>query len=481
MAALKQNRQYGETVRAVLFTRPRSINRWKAGTRGRKIYMIRMYDCIMKKKKGEKLSNHEIREMISGYVKGEIPDYQMSAMLMAVCFQGMDKEEITELTMAMAQSGDMVDLSSIPGVKVDKHSTGGVGDKTTLILGPIVAACGVKVAKMSGRGLGHTGGTIDKLESIPGFRTSLDQKEFFSIIDQVGFSVAGQTGNLAPADKKLYALRDVTGTVDSIPLIAASIMSKKLASGSDCILLDVKAGSGAFMKTVEEAVELAKCMVSIGEQCNRRTIAMITDMDIPLGCAIGNSMEVAEAVETLRGEGPKDLYEVCIELAGNMLYLAGKGTLSECCKMAEAAVLDGRALSKLKEMVEAQSGEVLVIEDPANFEKAPYSYEVRASQDGYVAHMDTEKCGIASVALGAGRATKESSIDYSAGIMLHKKTGDPIKQGEVRATLYASSEALFKEAAELLTEACQIEEVCPKKEPLIYAKVTDEGVEWRQQ
>nr|WP_281419923.1 pyrimidine-nucleoside phosphorylase [Faecalicatena faecalis] len=442
--------------------------------------MIRMYDCIMKKKKGEKLTSQEIREMVSGYVKGEIPDYQMSAMLMAICFQGMDQEEITELTMSMAQSGDMVDLSSIPGVKVDKHSTGGVGDKTTLILGPIVAACGVKVAKMSGRGLGHTGGTIDKLESIPGFRTSLDQKEFFSIIDRVGFSVAGQTGNLAPADKKLYALRDVTGTVDSIPLIAASIMSKKLASGSDCILLDVKVGSGAFMKTVDEAVELAKCMVSIGEKCGRKTIAMITDMDIPLGCAIGNSMEVAEAVETLLGRGPKDLYEVCIELAGNMLYLAGKGTIRECCSMAEEAVADGRALEKLKEMVEAQSGDVQVIQNPANFEKAPYSYEVTAKKDGYVTHMDTEKCGIASVALGAGRATKESSIDYAAGITLRKKTGDAVKQGDVLATLYASSKGLFQEAEALLTKAYEIEPERPKEEPLIYAKVTAESVEWRQ-
>lgn len=442
--------------------------------------MIRMYDCIMKKKEGEKLSTDEIREMVSGYVKGEIPDYQMSAMLMAICFRGMDREEITELTMAMAQSGDMVDLSSIPGTKVDKHSTGGVGDKTTLILGPIVAACGVKVAKMSGRGLGHTGGTIDKLEAIPGFRTSLDQKEFFSIIDRVGFSVAGQTGNLAPADKKLYALRDVTGTVDSIPLIAASIMSKKLASGSDCILLDVKVGSGAFMKTVDEAVELAKCMVLIGEKCGRRTTAMITDMDIPLGCAIGNSMEVAEAVETLQGKGPKDLYDVCIELAGNMLYLAGKGTISECCYMAKEVVANGQALEKLKEMVQAQSGDVLVIQDPANFEKAPFSYEVTATKDGYVTHMDTEKCGIASVALGAGRATKESSIDYSAGIMLHKKTGDPVKQGDVLATLYASSEELFQEAAKLLNAAYSIEGKRPKEEPLIYAKVTAESVEWRQ-
>lgn len=432
---------------------------------------MRMYDCIVKKKHGLKLSSDEIREMMKGYVSGEIPDYQMAAMLMAIYFQGMDQEELTWLTMETAKSGDMVDLSGIRGVTVDKHSTGGVGDKTTLILGPIAAACGVKVAKMSGRGLGHTGGTIDKLESIPGLRTSLSREEFFSIVNKTGFSVAGQSGNLAPADKKLYALRDVTGTVDSIPLIAASIMSKKLAAGSDCILLDVKTGSGAFMKTVDESLKLAKEMVSIGTLAGRKTMAVITGMDIPLGRAIGNSLEVIEAVETLKGRGPHDLRDICLELASHLLCLAGQGSKEQCRSMAEHAVESGQAFEKLLAMVSAQGGDTAVLLDTEKFEKAPFCREVRALSDGYVYHMDTEKCGIASVMLGAGRETKESSIDYKAGIILEKKTGDAVKKGGILAYMYASSQVRFGEAGKVLQSAYCIGEKKPEAQPLIYSSV----------
>lgn len=438
---------------------------------------MRMYDLITKKKHGGELSREEISEMIRGYVNGEIPDYQMSAMMMAICFQGMTEKETADLTLEMAHSGDMVDLSAIQGIKVDKHSTGGVGDKTTLVIGPIVAACGAKVAKMSGRGLGHTGGTIDKLESIPGFQVALDQDKFIDVVNRVGVSVVGQSGNLAPADKKLYALRDVTATVDSIPLISSSIMSKKLAAGSDCILLDVKTGSGAFMRTVDDAVELAQRMVAIGEHAGRKTMAVITDMDIPLGFAVGNSLEVIEAVQTLQGHGPEDFTEVCKILASNMLYLAGKGTIEECVKLVNEAISSGAALKKLVEMVEAQGGDSSVILDTNKFKKAPYQYEVKATQDGYISHMDTEQCGIASVVLGAGRETKDSIIDYSAGILLHKKTGAYVKRGDVLATLYASKEELFAKAEEILMKAYTFSNDPITSRPLVLAKVSSQGVE----
>ena len=385
---------------------------------------MRMYDLIMKKRNSLELSKEEISYIIKEYVAGNIPDYQMSAFLMAIYFKGMSKEETLYMTMEVAHSGDMVDLSSIKGVKVDKHSTGGVGDKTTLIIAPIVASLGVKVAKMSGRGLGHTGGTVDKLESIPNFKTILSREEFFDIVNKIGVSVIGQSGNLAPADKKLYALRDVTATVDSIPLIAISIMSKKLAAGNDCILLDVKTGSGAFMKTVDSAIELAKEMVDIGSNAGKNTLALITDMDIPLGYNIGNSLEVIEAVETLRGRGPKDLTEVCIQLSANMLYLAGKGSIEECIHLANRAIEDGSAYNKFIEMVEAQGGDSNVIKDVDKFEKSKYAFEVKSEYSGYIYSMDTESLGIASVMLGAGRETKDSIIDFSAGIIINKKYGE---------------------------------------------------------
>ena len=437
-----------------------------------------MYDLIEKKKCGQELSKEEIQWMIDEYVKGTIPDYQMSAFLMSVYFKGMTDEELTVLTLAMAHSGDMVDLSAIEGIKADKHSTGGVGDKTTMIVAPIVAACGVKIAKMSGRGLGHTGGTIDKLESIPGFRVAIDTDEFFEIVNKVGISVVGQSGHLAPADKKLYALRDVTATVDSIPLIAASIMSKKLAAGSDCILLDVKTGSGAFMKSLEDSITLAEKMVSIGTKAGRKIAALITNMDIPLGHAIGNSLEVIEAVDVLNGKGPEDLAQVSFELAANMLYLAEKGTLEECRGKVREAVDSGAALAKLKDMVLAQGGDVSVIEDTNNFKKAEYYYDVVAPHSGIITHINTEEVGVASVALGAGRETKESSIDYQAGIVLRKKTGEQVQVGEVLATLYSSSFEMIKAGEKLFLESYTIDpEGKENVEPLIYARVTEEGVE----
>lgn len=438
---------------------------------------MRMYDLINKKKHGNKLSKQEIEEMIKGYINGEIPDYQMSAMLMAIYFQGMTAEETAELTLAITNSGDIIDLSGIDGIKVDKHSTGGVGDKTTLVIGPIVAACDAKVAKMSGRGLGHTGGTLDKLESIPNFKIDLSEDEFVDVVNDIGVSIVGQTGNLAPADKMLYALRDVTATVDSIPLIASSIMSKKLASGSDCILLDVKTGSGAFMRTVDDSIALAKSMVEIGEHAGKRTMAIITDMDIPLGRNIGNSLEVIEAIETLKGKGPEDLTEVCTVLASNMLYLSGKGDIDQCVKLVKEVIDNGTALQKFADMVAAQGGDNSVILNTDNFKKAPFSYEVKATKDGFISHIDTEKCGTASMVLGAGRETVDSVLDYTAGVVLNKKTGDKVSEGDVIAVLYASKEELFEKSSEILSEGYSITEKVVETRPLVLAKVDLDKVE----
>ena len=438
---------------------------------------MRMYDLIYKKRNGQELTDFEIEFMIDEYVKGKIPDYQMSAMLMAIFLKGMNDREISTMTMAMARSGDMVDLSSIDGIKVDKHSTGGVGDKTTLIIAPIVASYGVKVAKMSGRGLGHTGGTVDKMESIPALKTDFSQDEFIEIVNKVGVSVIGQSGNLAPADKKLYALRDVTATVDCVPLIAASIMSKKLAAGSDCILLDVKTGSGAFMKTIDEAIELAEKMVKIGENCNRKTVALITDMDIPLGKNIGNSLEIKEVIETLKGNGPKDLTEICIKLSANMLYLASKGSLQDCEEMAKNAIKTGVALEKLIEMVEAQGGNIELIKNPQNFEKAKFTKEIISQKEGYIVKIDTEGLGISSTMLGAGRETKDSDIDFSAGIILEKKVGDFVKKGDILAYMFTSSENRIKAAEEKFLNSLYFGNDLPKKEPLIFARVEKERIE----
>lgn len=438
---------------------------------------MRMVDLITKKRDGNELADYEISKMIEDYVADLIPDYQMAAMLMAIFYQGMTDAETLAMTNAVAQSGDMVDLSSISGIKVDKHSTGGVGDKTTLIIAPIVAACGVKVAKMSGRGLGHTGGTVDKMEAIPGLKTTLTQEEFFKVVNQTGLSVIGQSGNLTPADKKLYALRDVTATVNSIPLIAVSIMSKKLAAGSDCILLDVKTGSGAFMKTVEESIELAQKMVAIGENAGKKTVALITNMDIPLGNNIGNSLEIIEVIETLQGKGPKDLTEVSIELAANMLFLANQGELEQCKEKVRTVIKNGSALERLKEMIKAQGGNLAVIEDTNQFEKATFQKEVLARQEGFITHMDTEKCGIAASMLGAGRETKDSSIDFAAGIILKAKVGDKVKKGQSIATLYTSKEVLLTGAELEYQKAIVIEEEKQNTQPLIYGRVTIDTVE----
>lgn len=438
---------------------------------------MRMVDLILKKKRGEALTKEEIDFVVTNFVNGEIPDYQMSAFLMAVCFKGMTKEETAIFTDAFAHSGDMVDLSAIKGIKVDKHSTGGVGDKTTLVIAPIVASCGAKVAKMSGRGLGHTGGTIDKLEAIPGFNTTIDKDRFFEIVNEIGVSVIGQSGNLTPADKKCYALRDVTGTVDSIPLIAISIMSKKLAAGSDCILLDVKTGSGAFMKTVDDSIELAKTMVDIGTNCGRKVAALITDMDIPLGDNIGNALEVIEAIETLKGQGPKDLTEVCIELAANMLYMAEMGDIDKCRKMVKDKIESGEALQVLAKMAKAQGGDPEYILHPEKFTIAPVKVEVKAEKDGFISHMDAEGIGISSTMLGAGRETKESVIDFGAGIKLVKKTHDKVSKGDTIAILYTSDEKLVENAKARFSKSVTIEDKDSKVDPLIFARVTHDNIE----
>lgn len=437
---------------------------------------MRMYDLIEKKKRGEALGEEEIRFLVQGFTAGEIPDYQMSAMLMAIYFNGMNDEETTYLTLEMAHSGDMVDLSPIEGFKVDKHSTGGVGDKTTLIVGPVVASLGVKVAKMSGRGLGHTGGTIDKLEAIPGFQTSISQERFFEIVKEHGIAVVGQTGNLVPADKKIYALRDVTATVDSIPLIASSIMSKKLAAGSDGIVLDVKTGSGAFMKTLEDSVTLARKMTAIGAGAGRICTALITDMDVPLGFAIGNALEVVESAEVLKGGGPGDLREVSLRLAAEMLHTAGLGTAEDCYHRAEATLADGSAFETFQRMIKAQGGDPAWMEKVS--EKAPCRKLVMAPVSGYVSRMDTEGCGIASVLLKAGRSRKEDLIDPAAGIVLLKKYGDRVEAGEPLAELYASEEALFAEAEKRLLASYGISDLRPEPKKLIYARVTSDGAEY---
>lgn len=411
---------------------------------------MRMYDIIDKKKKGQEISDEEIEYMIKGYVDGSIPDYQMSAFLMAVYYMGLNDRELLQLTNSMAASGDIIDLSAINGIKVDKHSTGGVGDKTTLVVGPIVAACGGKVAKMSGRGLGFTGGTIDKLESIPGYKINIPEQKFYDNVNSIGVSIIGQSAEIALADKKMYALRDVTATVDSIPLIASSIMSKKLASGSDKIVLDVTVGSGAFMKSVEDAVSLAQKMVSIGEGAGKETIAYLSNMDVPLGIAVGNNIEVIEAIDTLKGNGPEDFNEICIQFAAAMLSLGGKGSIGECKKKAQKAIEDGSALNKLADMVEAQCGSKDYIYDTEKFDKAAHSYKWTADKDCYIEHMDTECCGKTSVILGAGREVKESAIDYTAGIKFYKKTGSFIKKGDMIAELFASDEDKLSSALEYL-------------------------------
>ena len=423
---------------------------------------MRMYDIILKKRANLPLSDKEIRFVIEGYVKREIPDYQVSALLMTIVFNGMNARELGTLTLAMAQSGNMVDLSNIDGITVDKHSTGGVGDKTTLIIAPLVAACGGKVAKMSGRGLGHTGGTIDKMESIPNLKVSLEKDAFINQVNKIGLAVIGQSEGLAPADKKLYALRDVTGTVDSIPLIASSVMSKKLASGAQAILLDVKVGSGAFMKNIEDARELAKAMVDIGKENGRSVKAILTDMDRPLGHAIGNALEIREVINTLKGHGPEDLTHECIIMAAHMLVLSRMCDYETALNRVQQALDSGAALERLRLMIEAQGGDSRVIDDDRVLTIGKFTYAVTSPQDGYITHMNTEQCGIASVMLGAGRTVKDGPIDYSAGIVMHKKTGDSVTVGESIATLYASDESLLNNAAQTYLEAITIGNTAPK-------------------
>ncbi len=433
---------------------------------------MRMYDIIKKKRDGEELTNKEIEFFIKGYVDGSIPDYQASALCMAIFYKGMTEEETASLTLAMANSGDTVDLSEFGSLTVDKHSTGGVGDKTTLIVAPIVASLGCVLAKMSGRGLGHTGGTIDKLEAIDGFNTALSPDEFFSTVKKTGVAVVGQTGNLTPADKKLYALRDVTATVDSIPLIASSIMSKKLAAGAKTIVLDVKCGSGAFMKTPEDAKALSLEMVKIGNNCGRNTAALITDMDKPLGNNIGNSLEVIEAVDVLKGNGPDDLKEVCLSLATEIVSLS-KGVAREDAKaLCEDSLNSGKAFSKFKEWISAQGGNEKWLDNTEFFPKSEYSYQVKSAENGYISSMDAEKIGISSVILGAGRETKNDAIDMSAGIILAKKTGDKINKGDIIATLYSNNEGSFSSAEERFLDAITISSEKPAAKKLIIDKIS---------
>lgn len=435
---------------------------------------MRMYDIIMKKRNGGELTGEEIRFFVEGYTRGEIPDYQASALMMAIYFRGMTQRETCELTMAMAHSGDMLDLSAVKGIKVDKHSTGGVGDKTSLALAPMVAACGIPVAKMSGRGLGHTGGTIDKLESFPGFTTALTTERFLENVNRIGIAIMGQTADLAPADKKLYALRDVTATVDQMSLIASSIMSKKLAAGADAIVLDVKTGSGAFMKREEDARALAGEMVNIGRNAGRKTVAVISDMDQPLGYAVGNALEVREAIETLMGRGPEDFVELCLTLGSRMLMAGGKAEDEKTAvRLLKQAIEDGSALRKLAEFVEAQGGDSETVYHPERLPKAAIQRPVPAPEEGFVSHMECDEIGICSLILGGGRETKESKIDLSVGLVLQKKTGDHVKKGEPLAIIHANDENKAAEAEKRFLQACVIRGQAPVKTPFIKAVIGD--------
>ncbi|UXR69169.1 MULTISPECIES: pyrimidine-nucleoside phosphorylase [unclassified Staphylococcus] len=402
---------------------------------------MRMVDIIAKKRDGHALTTEEIKFFVNGYTNGDIPDYQMSSLAMAIFFQDMTDEERADLTMAMVESGDQIDLSDINGIKVDKHSTGGVGDTTTLVLAPLVAALDIPVAKMSGRGLGHTGGTIDKLEAVEGFHVEISEDEFIKLVNEDHLAVIGQTGNLTPADKKIYALRDVTGTVNSIPLIASSIMSKKIAAGADAIVLDVKTGNGAFMKTVEDAEQLANAMVKIGNQVGRNTMAIISDMSQPLGRAIGNALELKEAIDTLKGEGPEDLTELVLTLGSQMVVLAEKAeTLDEAREMLKGVINNGKALEKFKVFLSNQGGDASVVDDPSKLPTAQYTFELPAKQSGVVSEMIANEIGIASMMLGAGRQTKEDTIDLAVGLVLNKKVGDKVEEGESLLTIYANQE-----------------------------------------
>jgi len=436
---------------------------------------LRMYDLILKKRDGMVFDKEEIDYFVQGYTYGKIPDYQVSALLMAIFFQGLNEDETFFLTQSMAESGEKIDLSDIPGIKVDKHSTGGVGDKTTLVLAPLVASCGIPVAKMSGRGLGHTGGTIDKLESIPGINVDLSIQKFIANVKKIGISISGQTGNLAPADKKFYALRDVTATVDNISLIASSIMSKKIAAGADAFVLDVKTGSGAFLKNIEDSIKLGRLMVDIGSKFNKQTIAIITDMDQPLGYAIGNSLEVEEAINTLKGNGPEDLTNLCMELGACMLLLAEKTeNISEAKRVLRKKLENREAYYKFLEMVEYQGGDTEAIEK-MQLPKAQIKHEIIADSSGYISKMKADDIGRASMILGAGRQKKNDTIDLAAGVLLNKKVGDKINKGDVIAWIYTNRQDAVLEARDILRKAIHIEEAPSDERPLIFGLIDSKG------
>jgi len=437
-----------------------------------RVNTMRMVDLIEKKREGGELSTEEIKFIVEGYTDGSIPDYQVSALTMAIFFKDMSDRERADLTMAMVESGDQIDLSAIEGIKVDKHSTGGVGDTTTLVLGPLVASVGVPVAKMSGRGLGHTGGTIDKLESVEGFHVEIENDEFIRLVNKNKLAVIGQSGNLTPADKKLYSLRDVTATVNSIPLIASSIMSKKIAAGADAIVLDVKTGAGAFMKTLDDSKDLAKAMVNIGNNVGRKTMAVISDMSQPLGFAIGNALEVKEAIDTLKGEGPEDLTELCLTLGSHMVYLAEKAsTLEEARELLQKAIEDGSALENFKVFLESQGGDPSVVDDPSKLPQAQYKVELEAKEDGYVSEIVADAVGTAAMWLGAGRATKDSVIDLAVGLELRKKIGDSVKTGDSLVTIYSNDENIDN-VKEKLYESIKVTSEQVKAPTLIHTEIT---------